>query len=79
LLRRGHVIDPKNRINSVKDVAILNGKIAAIADSIDPSKALKTVDVSGLYVSPGFIDLHAHFWVLPARRFIRTAIRCSPA
>lgn len=65
LLKHGHVIDPKNRINSIKDVAILNGMIAAVADSIDPSKSLKTVDVSGLYVSPGFIDMHAHFWGTP--------------
>jgi len=61
LLKNGHVIDPKNRINSVKDVAILNGKIAAVADAIDASKSLKTVDVSGMYVAPGFIDMHAHF------------------
>ncbi len=56
LLTRGHVIDPKNGVNGVKDVAISNGKVAAVADRIDPSKAFKTVDVSGLYVAPGFID-----------------------
>jgi len=61
LLKHGHVIDPKNQIDAVKDVAIAKGKIAAVADSIDPAKALKTVDVSGLYVSPGFVDIHAHF------------------
>ena len=65
LLRHGHVIDPKNGVNSVKDVAILNGKIAAVADSIEPAKSRKTVDISGLYVSPGFIDMHAHFWGTP--------------
>jgi dihydroorotase len=65
LLTRGHVIDPKNGVNAVKDVAIANGKIAAVADRIDPSKAFKTVDVSGLYVAPGFIDIHAHFWGTP--------------
>jgi dihydroorotase len=65
LLTRGHVIDPKNGINAVKDVAISNGKIAVVADRIDPSKAFKTVDVSGLYVAPGFIDIHAHFWGTP--------------
>jgi dihydroorotase len=65
LLKRGHVLDPKNRIDAVKDIAILNGKVAAVANSIDASKALKTVDVSGLYVAPGFIDMHAHFWGTP--------------
>jgi dihydroorotase len=62
LLKGGRIIDPKNRINGVRDVGILNGKIAAVAVSIDRSKALKTVDVSGMYVTPGFVDMHAHFW-----------------
>lgn len=65
LLKGGRVIDPKNRINGVRDVAIVNGKIAAVASLIDRSKALKTVDVSGMYVAPGFIDMHAHFWGTP--------------
>ncbi len=65
LLRRGHVIDAKNQINSVRDIAIRDGKIAAVAEGIDPSTALKTIDVSGFYVSPGFIDMHAHFWGTP--------------
>ena len=38
------------------------GKVALVAESIDAAKAFKTVDVSGLYVAPGFIDMHAHFW-----------------
>jgi len=65
LLKGGRIIDPKNRINGVRDVGILNGKIAAVAVSIDRSKALKTVDVSGMYVTPGFVDMHAHFWGTP--------------
>jgi hypothetical protein len=78
LLTRGHVIDPKNGINAVKDVAISNGKIAAVADRIDPSKAFKTVDVSGLYVAPGFIDITLIFGERRARLFILTATRCGP-
>jgi dihydroorotase len=62
LLRGGHVIDPKNRISAVRDVAIKDGKIAAVAAKIDPAKALKTVDVSGLYVTPGLIDIHTHVY-----------------
>ncbi|HYO82352.1 MAG TPA: amidohydrolase/deacetylase family metallohydrolase [Bryobacteraceae bacterium] len=65
LLKGGRVIDPKNRINGPRDVAILNGKIAAVGQSIGSDKALKTVDVSGMYVSPGFIDMHAHYWGTP--------------
>ena len=41
-------------------MAIAGGKVAAVAGQIEPSKAKKTVDVSGLYVTPGFIDLHTH-------------------
>jgi dihydroorotase len=62
LLRGGHVIDPRNDINGVQDVAIANGKIAAVSARIDPASAFKTVDVAGLYVTPGLIDLHAHVY-----------------
>jgi dihydroorotase len=60
LLRGGHVIDPKNQLDSTLDVAIRAGKVAEVAPKIDPSKAFKVVDVAGLYVTPGLIDLHAH-------------------
>ena len=62
LLRGGHVIDPKNGTSAVRDVAIAGGKIAAVAASIDPAEAFKVVDVSGLYVTPGLIDLHVHVY-----------------
>lgn len=63
LLKNGHVIDPKNGIDSQMDVAVKDGKITAIGDHIPAGDALKTVDVSGLYVTPGLIDMHAHvFW-----------------
>jgi dihydroorotase len=60
LLHRGHVIDPKSGISAVRDLAIQGGKIAALAPAIDPATALKTVDVAGLYVTPGLIDIHVH-------------------
>jgi len=60
LLKGGHVIDPKNNLNARRDVAITGNKVAAVEPNIDPAKAKKTIDVSGLYVSPGFIDLHVH-------------------
>jgi len=43
-------------------VAIADGKIAAVAPHIDPGEAFKVVDVSGLYVTPGLVDLHAHVY-----------------
>ncbi|MBC7759775.1 MAG: amidohydrolase/deacetylase family metallohydrolase, partial [Phormidesmis sp. FL-bin-119] len=60
LLKGGHVIDPKNNINSKMDVAIKDGKIFRVAADIPSSTSSRTVDVSGLYVSPGFIDMHVH-------------------
>ncbi len=60
LLKGGHVIDPKNKIDSQMDVAIVNGKISAVAPNIAAGNAKKVVDVSGLYVTPGIIDMHVH-------------------
>lgn len=60
LLKQGHVIDPANGISAVMDVAVANGKVAKVAANIPASEARKTLDVKGLYVTPGLIDLHAH-------------------
>ena len=62
LLKGGHVIDPKNQIDAVRDVAIAGGQIVAVAPRLDASAALKVVDVTGLYVCPGIIDIHAHLY-----------------
>src|SRR3982750_340384 len=62
LIRGGHVIDAKNKINAVRDVAIANGRIAEVAASIDPAQAAKTIDAKGLYVTPGLIDIHEHVY-----------------
>jgi len=60
LLRGGHVIDAKNHIDAVMDVAIKDGRIAKVAANLKPGDAVKTIDVKGLYVTPGLIDLHTH-------------------
>ena len=62
LLAGGHVIDAKSGTSAVRDVAIAGGKIAAVAPHIDRALAFKVVDVSGLYVTPGLIDLHVHVY-----------------
>jgi len=62
LLQGGHVIDAKNKISAVRDVAIRDGKIAAVAEHIDPTQALKVVNVRGLYVTPGLVDIHVHVY-----------------
>jgi len=63
LLKNGHVIDPKNGVNRIMDVAISAGKIARVAQDIAPRDAAKTADVAGLYVTPGLIDIHVHVFL----------------
>ncbi|HEX9512501.1 MAG TPA: amidohydrolase/deacetylase family metallohydrolase [Puia sp.] len=60
VIKGGHVIDPKNNIDEVMDIAIDDGKIADIAKNIDGKRAVQVVDASGLYVTPGLIDIHTH-------------------
>jgi dihydroorotase len=60
LLKGGHVIDPANSINERRDVAIKDGKIWEVAADLASSLATEVVDVSGLHITPGLIDLHSH-------------------
>lgn len=60
LIRGGHLIDPKNNIDELMDIAIKNGKIELVAKSIDPKLAIQVVNAGGMYVTPGLIDMHAH-------------------
>ena len=60
VIKGGHVIDTKNNIDKVMDVAVKNGKIAKVAKKIDSKNASQVVDAKGLYVTPGLIDIHAH-------------------
>ncbi len=62
LLKSGHVIDPKNNIDAVRDIAIVNGKIAQVAVDIPIGNAKKVIDAKGLYVTPGLIDMHVHVY-----------------
>ncbi len=60
ILKGGNVIDAKNNINGIMDVAIQDGKIAKVAKDIDPSLGIQIVNAKGMYVTPGLIDLHTH-------------------
>lgn len=62
LLKGGHIIDDKNHIDEVMDVAIKDGKIARVATHIPRTDALKSIDLHGLYVTPGLIDIHVHVY-----------------
>ncbi len=62
LIQGGHLVDPRNNISGVRDVAIAGGKIAAVAAKIDPGDAAKTIDARGLFVTPGLVDIHTHVY-----------------
>jgi len=62
LLSGGHVLDEKNHIDSIMDVAIKDGRIAKVASHISSADALKTISAKGLYVTPGLIDIHVHVY-----------------
>ena len=56
LLKGGHIIDARNNLSAVRDVAIKDGKVAAVAANIPSIQATKTVNAAGLYVAPGLCD-----------------------
>ena len=60
LIKGGHVIDPRNQIDSVIDVGITDGKISQVASNIPAAQARQVVNVPGLFVTPGLIDIHVH-------------------
>ena len=60
VLRGGRVIDPANGIDARMDVAVTGGRIVSLRADIPASQARKVLDVSGLYVVPGLVDLHSH-------------------
>jgi len=60
LIKGGQVIDPKNNINELMDIAIKDGRIVQVAKNIDPKLATQVVNAEGMYVTPGLIDMHVH-------------------
>jgi len=60
LVKNGRVIDPRNGVDAVMDVAVAGAKIARVAANIDPALARRVADATGLHVVPGLIDIHAH-------------------
>ena len=77
LLRGGHVIDPARSLNAIHDVAVKDGRIAAVQPSILASSARESVDVAGKLVLPGLIDTHAHVFEYVTGRFGLEADLCG--
>jgi dihydroorotase len=62
ILQGGHVLDAKNHVDTVEDVAVKDGLIAEVAPHIDAKEAVKAIDVKGFYVTPGLVDIHEHVY-----------------
>lgn len=66
IITNGRVVDPATKLDAVCDVALDNGRVAAIGTGLGTAE--RTIDATGLVVAPGFIDLHAHGQSIPADR-----------
>jgi dihydroorotase len=76
VIRGGRVVDPSQRLDMVADVAIADGRIMAIAPSLETAAARETLDAAGLLVVPGLIDVHVHARdaELPPSEFLKTGV-----
>ena len=78
IIKNGHVIDAKNGIDAVMDVAVTDGKIADVASNID-GEAKSVIDATGLIVTPGLIDIHVHaFWGTEPDSYIGNSFTSLP-
>jgi len=78
VIKNAHLIDPKNNINEKMDLAVADGKIVQIAKSIEETSNSE-IDASGLYVTPGLIDIHAHvFWGTKPDAYISNSYTSLP-
>ncbi len=62
IVKGGHIIDPKNNINEVMDIAVKDGRIALVSKNIDSKEGIQVVNAGGFYVTPGLIDMHVHVY-----------------
>ena len=77
LLQGGQVIDPAHGLNALRDIAIKDGRIAAVAESIAPSSAKQVISARGKLVTPGLIDSHGHVFEHVTGRFGLEADMCG--
>lgn len=78
LIKGGHVIDARNKIDARMDVAITDGRILKVARNIPAEDARKVIDASDCYVAPGLIDPHTHVFVGSRSRFANGYNSVSP-
>jgi len=68
LLSGGHLIDPKNNLDGPMDLGLADGKVAALGRDLPTDQAKKILDVTGLYLTPGLVDIHTHMYATPGWR-----------
>ena len=68
LLRGGRVIDPSDGTDAVRDLHVRDGRVAAVGADLPAPPDATVVDVSGLLVGPGFVDLHSHVHSIAGQR-----------
>ncbi|MEZ5042738.1 MAG: amidohydrolase/deacetylase family metallohydrolase [Saprospiraceae bacterium] len=79
LIKGGHLIDPKNGIDEIMDVAIKAGKVHQVAKSISPDLAKQVIDAKGKFVTPGLIDIHGHhFWGTEPDAYLSNSFSALP-
>ena len=62
LLTGGHLIDPSQKIDSIKDVGFKDGRVVEVNDKLDHALAEKVYNISDNIITPGLIDLHTHIY-----------------
>jgi len=62
LVKGGKVVDPSQRISALRDIAIRDGKVAALAENLSETQAKQVLDARGKIVTPGLIDVHVHVY-----------------
>ena len=60
LLRGGRVVDPSQDVDGVSDVLLVEGRVEGLGEGLSAPDGARTVDCSGLIVTPGLIDVHVH-------------------
>ncbi len=60
IIRRGRVIDPRSRLDGVRDLRVREGRVAEVSEKPLPTSGAELIDASGKWVLPGLVDLHVH-------------------